>query len=192
MGGAWERMIRSIRKILNALIGCQTLNDEGLVTFMTEVEAILNSRPLVPVMYDDKGQEPLTPNHLLLFKGNPNLPPDLFDKKHCYTRRRWAQIQYMSNQFWCRWIKEFLPNLSQRQKWFQKNRNLQLNDIVLIVEDMQQRSKWVLGRVIKTFPDKSGVVRTVSVKSPSSVITRPITKLCLILEFDKETGNKLE
>ena len=158
---------------------------------MTEVEAILNSRPLVPVMYDDKGQEPLTPNHLLLFKGNPNLLPGLFDKKHCCTRRCWAQIQYMSNQFWCRWIKKFLPNLSQRQKWFQKNRNLQLNDIVLIVEDMQQMSKWVLGRVVKTFPDKSGVVHTVSVKTPSSVITRPITKLCLILEFDKEMGNKL-
>ena len=76
MGGAWERMIRSICKILNALIGSQTLNDEGLVTFMTEVEAILNSRPLVPVMYDDKGQEPLTSN------------------QHCYTRRRWAQIQH--------------------------------------------------------------------------------------------------
>ena len=91
MGGAWERMIRSIRKILNALIGSQTLNDEEL-----------NSRPLVPVMYDDKGQEPLTPNRLLLFKGNPNLPPGLLDKKHCYTRRRWAQIHYMSNQFWCR------------------------------------------------------------------------------------------
>ena len=116
MGGAWERMIHSIRKILIALIGSQTLNDEGLVTFMTEVETILNSRPLVPVMYDDKGQKPLIPNHLLLFKGNPNLPPGLFDQKHCYTRRRWAQIQYMSNQFWCRRIKEFLPNIPQRQK----------------------------------------------------------------------------
>ena len=65
MGGAWERMIRLLRKILNALIGSQTLNDEGLITFMTEIEAILNFRPLVPVMHDDKGQEPLTPNHLL-------------------------------------------------------------------------------------------------------------------------------
>ena len=55
MGGAWEHMIRCIRKILNALNGSQTLNDEGLVTFMTEVEAILNSRLLVPVMYDGKG-----------------------------------------------------------------------------------------------------------------------------------------
>ena len=85
---------------------------------MTEVEAILNSRPLVPVMYDDKGQEPLTPNQLLIFKGNPNVPPGLFDKKHCYMHRRWAQIQYMSNQFWCRSIKEFIPNLSQKKKWF--------------------------------------------------------------------------
>ena len=92
------------------------IHDEGLITFMTEDEAILHSRPLVPVLYDDKGQNPRTTNHLLLFKENSNLPPGLFVKKHCYTRKRWAQIQYMSNQFWCRWIKELLPNLSQRQK----------------------------------------------------------------------------
>ena len=67
-----------------------------------------------------------------------------------------------------------------------------INDIVSIVEDMQQRSKWVLSRVVKTFSDKSGVVRIISVKTPSSVITRHIAKLCLILEFDKETGNKPE
>ena len=106
--------------------------------------------------------------------------------------QRELNLESYTSIFWCRLIKEFLSNLSRRQKWYQKNRNLQLNDILLIVEDMQQRSKWVLGRVVKTFPDKSGVVRTVSVKTPSSVITRPITKLCFILEFDKETGNKLE
>ena len=54
-------MIRSIRKSLNALIGSQTLNNEGLITFMTEVEVILNFGPAVLVMYNDKGQESLTP-----------------------------------------------------------------------------------------------------------------------------------
>ena len=73
----------------------------------------------------------------------------------------------MSNQFWCGWIKKFLPNLSKRQKWFLKSRNLQLNEIVSIVENMQQRLKWVLGRAVKMFPDKLGVVRTASVKTPS-------------------------
>ena len=93
MGGAWERMIHFIRKILNALIGSQTLNDEGLI-IMTEVEDILNSKRLAPIMYDNNGQKPFTLNHLLLFKVTPKIPPDFFDMKHCYTRRRLAQIQY--------------------------------------------------------------------------------------------------
>ena len=73
MGGIWERMIYSVRRILNALIQMQTLTEEGLVTVMTEVEGILNSRPLVPLMLHDSEEEPLTPNHLLLLRGNPNL-----------------------------------------------------------------------------------------------------------------------
>ena len=109
MGGARERMIRSIRKILNILIGSQSLNDEEFITIVTEVEAILNSRPLM-------GQEPLTPNHLLFLRGTPNLFPGLFDKKHCCTRRRWDQIPYINSQLWCRLIKQFLSNLSQSQK----------------------------------------------------------------------------
>ena len=62
----------------------------------------------------------------------------------------------------------------------------------VIVEDMQQRSKWVLGRVVKMFPNKSGLICMVSVKIPSSVITWPIAKLCLILGVTKEVSNKLD
>ena len=109
-------MIRSIRKILKGILGAQTLNDEGLLTFITEVESIINSRPLVPVSFSDTSQDPLTPNHLLLLRGNPNLPPGLFFKEDCYTRRRWAQIQFLANQFWKRWMDEFVPNLLHRQK----------------------------------------------------------------------------
>ena len=100
MGGAWERMIRSIRKILRNLLATQTLNDEGCLTLMAEVEAIINSRPLVPVSFTDTSQEPLTANHLLLFHDNPNLPPGLFSSEDCYSRHRWAQIQFLANQFW--------------------------------------------------------------------------------------------
>ena len=50
MGGVWERVIRSIRKILTALLGQQLVNDEMLRTVMSEVQAILNSRPLTPVV----------------------------------------------------------------------------------------------------------------------------------------------
>lgn len=46
MGGAFERMIRTTRSILKAIAKEQLLTDEQLLTVMTEVEKILNGRPI--------------------------------------------------------------------------------------------------------------------------------------------------
>ena len=45
-GGVWERCIRTARKVLAALLKEQTLDDEGLLTLMCEVEVIVNGRPI--------------------------------------------------------------------------------------------------------------------------------------------------
>ena len=113
-----------------------------------------------------------------------SIPPGLFSKNDCYVKRRWALIQYLANQFWKRWMDEFVPNLLQRQKWFEVKRNFQVNDVVLLVEDTQRRSKWVLGRILETYPDKHGLVRTVLVKTQTSVVKRPIAKLCPVVTHD--------
>ena len=42
--GVWERCIRTTRKILNALLKQQTLDNKALVTLMCEVESIINGR----------------------------------------------------------------------------------------------------------------------------------------------------
>ena len=102
-------------------------------------------------------------------------------KKGLLRPQAWAQVQFLSNQFWCRWVNEFMPNLTQRQKWFQPERNVQVGDVVLLAESMQQRSKWVMGRVLETYPDKHGKVRTVILKTSGSTMKRPIAKLCVIL-----------
>ena len=189
MGGAWERMIRTIRKVLRSLLENQSMNDESCLTLMAEIESIINSRPLVPISFSDSSQEPLTPNHLLLMQGSPNLPPGLFTKDDNYSKRRWAQVQYLSNQFWRQWLKEFLPNLLQRQKWFKETKNLQVNDVVLLVEDTQQRSRWVLGRVLETYVGKNGLARTVLVKTQSSVLKQPITTLCPLVTESSQTSD---
>ena len=67
-GGFWERCIRSIRRILRALLLEQTKDDEGLIPLMCEVESILNSRSITVVSEDSRDLEPLTPNHFLLLK----------------------------------------------------------------------------------------------------------------------------
>ena len=59
--GVWERCIRTTRKTLNALLKQQTLNDEALVTFMCEVESIINGKPIAKVSEDLRDLEPPTP-----------------------------------------------------------------------------------------------------------------------------------
>ncbi|XP_033105089.1 uncharacterized protein LOC117107502 [Anneissia japonica] len=179
MGGAWERLIRSTRKILKNLLGEQVVCDEVLATVMTEVEGILNARPLTEISLDARDCEPLTPNHLILMKQSPSLPPGVFDKKD-YGKRRWRQAQYLASIFWKRWRKEYLPLLQTKQRWTTPNRNIKVNDLVLVVDDNAPRDQWPLGRVVKVFPGKDGMVRQVEVRLGSKVLMRPVAKLCLL------------
>ena len=159
MGGVWERVIRSVHKILRALLGEQIVSDESLRTLMTEVQGILNSRPLTPVSSDPRDLEPITPNHLLLLRSNPNLPPGVFSKEDIYSRRRWRQVQYLSDIFWKRWLKEYLPALHERSKWLKPRRSLAIGDLVLIVDENVHRGKWTLGRVEEVFLGKRRICR---------------------------------
>lgn len=180
MGGVWERMIKMTRKVLSSIMKEQVLTDEKLSTLICIVESIVNGRPLTKVSDDVRDLEPLTPNHLLLLRSGTSFPPDIFDKKDTYSKRRWRQVQYLATVFWKRWIKEYLPLLQQRQKWVNPERNFVEGDVVLLMDDDIPRNSWVMGRVVETFPGKDGLVRTVRVKTQNNNFKRPVTKLCLI------------
>lgn len=178
MGGVWERMIRTTRKILTPLLKDQTVDDEGLTTLFCMVESIINGRPLT-VNSDDPGDlVALTPNDLLL-PGTPMLPQGIFEERDLYCRRRWRQIQYLANVFWRRWMKEYLPTLQVRSKWLESKRNLTEGDIVLLVEETA-RSSWPLARVLETYPGEDGHVRSAKVKTQFTTLVRPVTKMCLL------------
>ena len=95
-------MIRSVRKVLNALLKNQSPNDEGLSTLMCEVEAILNSRPLTKVSEDPNDLQALSPSHLLLLRAGPECPPGIFAKNDQFSQNRWRQVQYLSDMLWKR------------------------------------------------------------------------------------------
>jgi len=184
MGGVWERLIRSVRKILGALLTQQIVTDEGLATVMVEVESIMNSRPLTPVVQDPDGEEPLTPNHLLLMRASPNLPPGDFSSTDICTCKRWRQVQYLADQFWFRWKREYLQTMQSRQKWQVPRKNFAVDDVVLVYDEHAPRGKWPLGRVVEAYPDKQGDVRQVLVRTSTGNVKRPISKLFLVLRKD--------
>lgn len=127
-GGIWERCIRTLRMVLNAVLKGQTLDDEGLSTLMCEVEAIVNSRLRTKSSYDPSDCEALTPNHLLLLRSGPFIPPGSFSKEDSHSRKRWRQVQYPAEVFWRRWIREYLPKLQARQKWVYPSRSFAVGD----------------------------------------------------------------
>ncbi len=143
MGGAWERQIRTVRSILSSLIRDygHALNDESLRTLMTEVECMVNSRPLTFPSSDTRDLQPLTPNHILTMKSKVVMPPPgEFQKGDVYLRRRWRRVQYLANIFWTRWKKEYMQTLQERTKWNKPKRNFEIGDIVLVKDDNTQET----------------------------------------------------
>lgn len=80
--GVWERLIRSTRTAIKAILGESLVNEEVLTIILTEVEAILNSRPLCAASDDPNDCEPLTPNHLLLQRAVRVIPPGVFVREN--------------------------------------------------------------------------------------------------------------
>ena len=183
-GGVWERLIRSVRRILYSLMkDHHRVDDEMLSTLFCEVESILNSRPLTKISTAISDPEALTPNHILLLRPGESVPCGEFDEHDMYVQRRWRHVQHLSNLFWRRWIKEYVPLLQQRQKWIQPQRNVEINDIVLLADNTPKNS-WSLGRVVEVHKDKQGNVRIAYVQTKHNILKRPVNKLCLVLEAE--------
>ena len=178
MGGAWERLIRTIRRVMLAVLDNTRLTDEILETVFCEIENIVNSRPLTKLS-DDGNIDALTPNQLLILKKGHPILPGKFSEGDQY-RARWRHVQHLSSQFWRKWLKLYLPELHRRHKWSVSRDNLKSGDLVRIADENTDRGLWPLAVVKNVNLSRDGKVRSARVKSKSSEFVRPITKLVLL------------
>lgn len=155
-------------------------SDEVLETIVLEDEAIMNSRPLTYVPLEHENQEALSPNHFLLYGTQGiNQPCQELTEEHVLLRDSWKLAKYLVDTFWTRWVREYLPTLTRRTKWFQPVRPLKPGDLVVVVEE-GKRNGWIRGRIIEVLPGKDGQVRRAVVQTGHGSITRPATKLALL------------
>ena len=66
VGGVWERLERPVKEVMMGIMQDKVLTDWQLATLLSEVESILNSRPLTHSSEDIDDFEALTPNHALV------------------------------------------------------------------------------------------------------------------------------
>ena len=179
MCGVWERLIKTVKRVLAAVIPCARLSDESLRTVLCEVEFIVNSRPLTKVGDDPLDGSVLTPNHLILNFSSP-LAPGTFCEADVF-KSRWRCVQQIVDQFWAKWLRLYVPELQRRQKWHSAHTNLRIGDVVLIASENTPRGVWPLGLVTETLPSADGLVRKVKLRTKSNKeLIRPVTKLVLI------------
>ena len=173
MGGIWEKIIRTVK---NVVIKNTVPTDFQLMTIFTQIEAIVNNRPLTYVSENPDDFEPLTPNHLLLSRYNSGA---VIEKNNgdISSRRRWKQVVALSNQFSKRWLIEYLPTLQSRRKWNLNQTNIERKTIVLLKEENLPRGKWPLARMIDVCPLSDGIVSTVIVKTMTGEYVRPAVKI---------------
>ena len=65
-GGFWERLVQTVKRPFKKVIGRSCLSFEELSTILTEVECVVNARP-IEYIYDDLDgvNFALTPSHLI-------------------------------------------------------------------------------------------------------------------------------
>ncbi|XP_065092441.1 uncharacterized protein LOC135713285 [Ochlerotatus camptorhynchus] len=181
MGGSWERMVRSMKVAMSAIADHpHHPSDEVLQTVAIEAEAIVNSRPLTYIPLESTEQEALTPNHFLLFgtKGVVQ-PATSVNSVGSSLRDSWRLAQYLVDQFWCRWIREYLPTITRRTKWFEPVKPLEPGDLVLVVDE-GKRNGWLRGRIMDVTKAADGQVRRAVVQTKNGLVTRPAVKLALL------------
>ncbi|XP_065088883.1 uncharacterized protein LOC135710283 [Ochlerotatus camptorhynchus] len=179
-GGAWERLVRSVKIAMGSLCSDRNPDDETLLTVVTEAEAIVNSRPLTFIPLENSTQEALTPNHFILLSSNGVLqPPRALDEPTKVTRTNWTMTRQLVDQFWRRWVIEYLPSIAKRTKWFSEAEAVKVNDLVVIVNE-NQRNGWTRGRVLSVIKGSDGRIRQALVQTTGGVFRRPVSKLAVL------------
>ena len=155
-GGMFERMIQSMKRCLKKAIGRARLSHDELFTAVTQVEAMLNSRPLT-YLSSEELEEAVTPSHLLVgyrLLCLPDIQGDVSDpdfgeaQSHASINQRLEHLKMVLEHFWKRWRREYLQDLRDRHRYsnhLQGSGEIKVGDVVVVHSDKYPRTFWKIG-----------------------------------------------
>lgn len=118
------------------------ITDEEFQTAFLGAESLLNSRLLSYQSSNPTDNTMLTPNHFLHGQLGGEFAPESVDTAVFDVKKRWRRVQEIVKHFWKRWLREQLPAIGSRSKWFRAQQNLSNGDVVLVVDTDQPRGCW--------------------------------------------------
>lgn len=152
-------------------MGAQLVPEEVLSTVLTEVEGILNGKPLGYASSDASDPAPVTPNVLLMGRPDGSLPQVVYPESELLSRRHWKHSQVLADHFWARFIRLYVPSLQARQKWQATQADVAEECVVMITDPHLPRALWPIGKVVKAHSSSDGHIRSADVKVKERIYT---------------------
>ncbi|XP_055527154.1 uncharacterized protein LOC129719770 [Wyeomyia smithii] len=146
-GGLWEAGVKSVKN-LSKVLNESHFTYEELCTLLYQIEAILNSRPIVQQSDDSKDYQALCPGHFMIGRELTAIAEPLYGDLKESTLSRYQLIQRRKQAFWRRWSAEYVTELQKRGKWFKEPTLLRDGLLVVLKEDNMSPQTWKLGRIV--------------------------------------------
>ncbi|XP_068213368.1 uncharacterized protein [Palaemon carinicauda] len=186
-GARWERLIGLLKTCLKKVIGQDFLSFSELSCIVTELEAIINDRPLSYTPGDLDQLDILTPNHLILGRRLRSFPREIIDWKDETKDPLYGENEDVGKQFWyitkkCddlwkRWEREYLASLRETHRVGIRHESWPKMGDVVLIHDEGPRSRWKLGQIVKLHVGPDDVLRMVTLKPHKVKVIR--------MEFDE-------
>ncbi|XP_071653054.1 uncharacterized protein [Temnothorax longispinosus] len=165
---------------LRQTIGETLLTTEEFTSLLTQIEAILNSRLLEPLSDDPEDVSALTPGHFPIGGPLTTIPELSLSDLATSRLSRWQLIQQRVQHFWAQWSAHYLQRQQAITKWHRPNNNIKVGSIVLLTDERSPPCKWPLARKTELHPGKDGLTRVVTLKTATTILTRPVAKLAIL------------
>lgn len=179
-GGIWEVAVKAVKHHLRQVVGDATLTFEEMSTFLAEIEACLNSRPLQALTDDPDDLEALTPGHFLIGAPLVSVPEPTLSEVPPNRLTRWQLLQQIRDHLWQRWAAEYVTTLLPRAKWRRTGRNLEVGQLCLVRSEVTSSSRWPLARITAVHPGRDGQIRVVTVRTARGKLVRPVVRIVLL------------
>lgn len=179
-GGLWEAAVKIAKRHLHRQLGNSRLSYEDLSTVLAEIEAAMNSRPLVPMTEDPNDFTVLTPAHFIIGSTmHAILGPSVADVQASRLAHH-QKLQQLFQRFWHQWRTEYLQELQKDTRLRQPNHQILPGRLLVIIDEYQHPVRWSLARIEAAHPGKDDLVRVVTLRTSKGTFKRPITKICLL------------
>ncbi|CAO4366807.1 unnamed protein product [Caenorhabditis nigoni] len=202
-GGVYERIIGIVKKLLYASGDTAQFNYVQLFTILTEIEGIVNSRP---ISHNPEGPNdgdvirpvdfinPEVKLGVLHDPGNQELDEEMGTTEK-ETRLHLSNLNKHMNHLWLQWETMYLTQLkeSQTKRKHYTNTTPKVGQVVLMEERLRSKHKWQLAKITAIHPNAQGQIRTVTVKYGGMEVLRSVNQLIpLELEEDSTATEKAE